>query len=400
MSRARMINHAKILTVALFFSSAAFSQTITLSPTGGPPTTSTQVSGSGFSPGASFSIYFDATDLALATADGSGSFSDIAIQVSASALPGKHTVSAVPSGGGSSAQATFTVYTEWRQSGFEPGRTSSNAYENVLSPSTVGVLELKWSFTTGGTVNSSPAVVNGVVYFGSGDSNVYALDASTGGKLWSYTTGGPLSSSPAVVAGVLCAGSNAFYALDASTGAELWSNPTGGASSPVVVNGAVYFSTVVSIYALDASTGAQLWIYSIPPYEFLYCGGSIAVAYGTVYAGCPSQSLTAIDASTGAALWGLNAGSNFAVVGGVIYDGQSGNKIYALNASTGAGIWSHFVGYGTGQPAVGNEVVYVGIPISPGGLFAIKASTGTLLWSENGENGLVSSAPALANGVL
>jgi outer membrane protein assembly factor BamB len=33
----------------------------------------------------------------------------------------------------------------------------------------------KWSFKTEGAVNSSPAVCNDVVYFGSDDGNVYAL---------------------------------------------------------------------------------------------------------------------------------------------------------------------------------------------------------------------------------
>ena len=46
-----------------------------------------------------------------------------------------------------------------------------------------------WSYTTNGDVGSSPAVANGVVYFGSFDDNVYALNASTGTKLWSFTTG-------------------------------------------------------------------------------------------------------------------------------------------------------------------------------------------------------------------
>ena len=38
-------------------------------------------------------------------------------------------------------------------------------------------------------MESSPAVANGVVYVGSDDGNVYALNASTGAKLWSYATG-------------------------------------------------------------------------------------------------------------------------------------------------------------------------------------------------------------------
>ena len=39
------------------------------------------------------------------------------------------------------------------------------------------------------------------------DDNVYALNASTGAKLWSYTTGGDMDSSPAVANGVVYVGS-------------------------------------------------------------------------------------------------------------------------------------------------------------------------------------------------
>jgi eukaryotic-like serine/threonine-protein kinase len=52
-----------------------------------------------------------------------------------------------------------------------------------------------------------PAVANGVVYVGSYDNNVYALDASTGAKLWSYTTGYSVYSSRAVADGVVYVGS-------------------------------------------------------------------------------------------------------------------------------------------------------------------------------------------------
>ena len=36
---------------------------------------------------------------------------------------------------------------------------------------------------------SSPAVWKGVVYFGSGDGNVYALDAVSGAERWKFHTG-------------------------------------------------------------------------------------------------------------------------------------------------------------------------------------------------------------------
>ena len=47
-----------------------------------------------------------------------------------------------------------------------------------------------WTFRTGGAVISTPAVADGRVYFGSFDSNVYALDASSGALVWKFTTAG------------------------------------------------------------------------------------------------------------------------------------------------------------------------------------------------------------------
>jgi outer membrane protein assembly factor BamB len=78
-----------------------------------------------------------------------------------------------------------------------------NPYENVLNISNVGNLKLKWTFTTGNQIFSSPAEVNGVVFVGSWDHNMYALRASTGALLWSYTTGNIVVSSPAISNGVL-----------------------------------------------------------------------------------------------------------------------------------------------------------------------------------------------------
>jgi hypothetical protein len=182
--------------IALFFSSAAFSQTITLAPLIGPPNTSTQVSGSGFSPSDSIEIYFDTTSLAMATADGTGSFSGVAIEVPASALPGAHTVSAEASSG-ATANATFTVCTDWRELGFGPAHTGHNPYENVLNPSNVGSLELKWSYATGNSDGNALVMVNGVVY-----DNFLALKASTGALLWNLFPGETsLTSSPSVVNG-------------------------------------------------------------------------------------------------------------------------------------------------------------------------------------------------------
>ena len=47
-----------------------------------------------------------------------------------------------------------------------------------------------------------------MVYVGSLDGNMYALNASTGAKLWSYATGSYVESSPAVANGVVYVGSD------------------------------------------------------------------------------------------------------------------------------------------------------------------------------------------------
>jgi len=46
-----------------------------------------------------------------------------------------------------------------------------------------------WSYSTGSAVYCSPAVANGLVYFGSDDYNLYALNARTGVELCAYPTG-------------------------------------------------------------------------------------------------------------------------------------------------------------------------------------------------------------------
>src|ERR1700733_2739824 len=258
----------RIMTVpliAIAFGTAAFSQTITLAPAIGPPTSSTLVSGSGFSPNAAVDIYFDATEEALVIAGSSGSFSNIALQAPASALVGTNWVTATQRSNHTAAQSKFIVYTHWSEFRFGVKLQGFNPYENALSPSTVSGVDLRWSFTTGNFEYSSPAVANGVIYFGSEDNNVYALNAGTGAKLWTYTTGSSVYSSPAVANGVVYVGSgdDYVYALNASTGAQLWRYYANDNvySSPVVANGVVYIASG-SVHALNASSGQSLWSYS------------------------------------------------------------------------------------------------------------------------------------------
>src|SRR5215469_7371897 len=145
----------------LWLAASGFSQSITVAPVSGPPKPTTLVSGSGFSAGADVDIYFDTTDLALAVTDDTGSFSQIALRVPASALPGEHMVSAKDRSTGASAQTPFRVDTPWAQFHKQASHDGYNSTENVLGPpDNVGSLRGRWKYTTRFLVESSPAVVN------------------------------------------------------------------------------------------------------------------------------------------------------------------------------------------------------------------------------------------------
>src|ERR1035437_3656565 len=105
-----------------------------------------------------------------------------------------------------------TVAGDWTQFRNGPTHQGYNASETTISASNVDALGVSWTGTTGGSIYSSPAVANGVVYVGSSDHKLYAYAvgcASGGGTcspLWTATTGGSIYSSPAVANSVVYVG--------------------------------------------------------------------------------------------------------------------------------------------------------------------------------------------------
>ena len=81
-------------------------------------------------------------------------------------------------------------------------------------------------YDLGGKVAGSPAVSNGIVYIGSGNGLLYALDVVNGRKIWTFDTGGWISSSPAVykdVVGIISY-NHGLYILDKNTGRKRFAN--------------------------------------------------------------------------------------------------------------------------------------------------------------------------------
>ncbi|MDH7511014.1 MAG: PQQ-binding-like beta-propeller repeat protein [Methanolinea sp.] len=280
--------------------------------------------------------------------------------------------------------------------------------DHTLSALDAGTGEILWNVTLEWGIDSSPAVAGGLVYAGSWDASVYAFNVSDGSQVWKYTTGEGVISSPAVAGGLVYIGSHdgTVYALDAGTGEPAWTFATNSprivASSPAVAGGAVFIGTYSGdIYALDARTGEVLWNYT----AHWSVHSSPAVADGVVYVGSDDSNLYALSASDGALLWNFTAGgpvrSSPAVAGGVVYAGSYDGRLYALDARSGDVIWSYLAGSEIyASPAVANGVVYAGSLGPRNNFFALDASTGDLLWDYTFGDHPVWASPAVAGGMV
>ena len=278
------------------------------------------------------------------------------------------------------------------------GSVDSHVY--ALDATTGGLL---WRYETADRVGSSPTVSTGVVYVGSHDNWLYALDAAVGGLLWRYETGGDMESSPTVSDGIVYVGSDdgRLYALDAATGELLWSYETGGAveSSPTVSDGIVYVgSNETHLYALDAVTGKLLWRYKTGH----KVNSSPTVSDGIVYVGSDDGRLYALDAAVGELLWSYETGGDVepspTVSDGIVYVGSWDNHLYALDATTGGLLWRYETADRVSSSAtVSDGIVYVGS--DDGLLYALGAATGELLWRYETGSGVYSS-PTVSGGIV
>lgn len=226
-------------------------------------------------------------------------------------------------------------------------------------------LTVAWNYTTAGAVISSPSIVDGIVYVGSQDTYLYALDASSGALVWKFKTNDYIVSSPAVADGKVFTGGDDdyVYCLDALTGEMKWKTFVNGdieytygslvlKSSPAVSDGIVYIGSLDGyFYALDADSGNIVWSYNTDGYIL----SSPAVADGAVYftSEAPGTGvLYKLDAATGNMLWAVPIEYEYQFTGGTEMIGSPSvadgmvfvpsdlRTYYAVNAQTGEIVWT------------------------------------------------------------
>ena len=276
----------------------------------------------------------------------------------------------------------------------------------------------RWKHKTGGPVPSTPAIAANVLYVASYDGKLYALDAKTGEARWKFTTGGErrfeaknlhgqlpknqtiadtfdvFLSSPAVAGGVVYFGSGDgnVYALDGASGDLLWTFRTGDVvhSSPAYADGVVYFGSWDSyFYAVDAKTGTEKWRFhgGEDPLIHNQVGfqSSPAIVNGVVYTGCRDSKLYAIDAATGREKWHFDAAGSWvisspAVVQGKVIFGTSDSSLFlVLDAETGKElVRQQGKAFVFSSPSVSGNTVYVGV--LNGTLEARDLASGNVIW--------------------
>lgn len=284
-----------------------------------------------------------------------------------------------------------------------------------------------WTVKTEGPVRSSPAVVDGVAYVGSGDGRIYAIETQTGRATWSHDVGAPVHSSPAVVGGrvYVAARNGMVLALDARSGSRKWTHQMGGdllyhwefdyfQSSPTVVDDLLYVGGGDgSLCALKAADGTIVWKAELGS----RVRSTPAVADGLVVVGDFAGYLHAFDAKTGTHRWkqategaSIDAApygfdrsalvASPAIADGRVFIGGRDGFLYAFDLATGHELWrfDHKVSWVPTSPAVARGLVIAG---SSDGRFvqAVDAVTGTERWRFRSRKPVWSS-PLIAGDVV
>ncbi len=299
---------------------------------------------------------------------------------------------------------------------------STHSSTSQVGPSN---LSLAWKFETNGSVISSPSVVDGIVYVGSQDKNIYAIGAWSGSLIWKYATNGAIISSPAVAEGKVFVGSEDgyVYSLNANTGSLIWKTFVNSnisftfgdlvlKSSPAVANGKVYIGSLDgNLYALDTNNGNIIWKAETGgPIE-----SSPAVADGAVYFTSQEPAaggLYKLNADTGALIWkqtlpyqisfvgGTELLGSPSVAAGMVFASSNWGAYYALNEATGDIVWKFIdkeaIEFIVSSPIYANGNLFI---IDKFNIACLNASNGNMLWSTFTGDELYTS-PSYADGKI
>jgi eukaryotic-like serine/threonine-protein kinase len=123
---------------------------------------------------------------------------------------------------------------------------------------------IKWRFKAKRALTSSPIYTNGIIYVGSVDTLLYALDAKSGYIIWRFRMAKATISTPFITDNYIFTGSvdSHIYCIDLHSAKEIWNFATDNqvTSSPITYQDSVYCGSVDgAMYCLEFRTGRLRW---------------------------------------------------------------------------------------------------------------------------------------------
>ncbi len=242
---------------------------------------------------------------------------------------------------------------------------------------------LKWSYKTEGIIHATPVIYKNNVFVGSFDGKFYCIDKESGKLVWKFQTlgepdfpNGEIQRAALVKDDVVYFGSRDFnmYALDATTGIKKWhiKQPQGWIiATPIALNDNIYFGTSDGhkFYAVNKVDGITDWTIPLSMRVF----GSAIVDKKTMYFGTFDGKIIGIDFETGKQKWEFQTEtsklnySHFYNKEGHFKDGF---ELYGANYIETEKQIHTLLGSILSTPIIDNEIIYFGS--SDGNLYAVK----------------------------
>lgn len=210
--------------------------------------------------------------------------------------------------------------------------------------------ELKWTFAAEDGFSATAAIVGGVVYAGSLDGRLYALDLATGKERWRYPAGEAIKSSPLVDVGkgggTVYFGDEAgtLHAVDAATGRKRWTFAAEGAitASPALAGGCLLAGSYDNrLYCLDPESGRAKW--RVETEGYVHASPAITAGGEAVIAGCDGwlrRIRLADGREAGRVELGGYAAATPALAGGRAFVGTFENQVVAVDLEAGKLAWT------------------------------------------------------------
>lgn len=273
------------------------------------------------------------------------------------------------------------------------------SYDNILYALNAGSGELIWKYTSDGGIVSRPVVCDDNLIFGSEDHRLHAILLRNGKVNWTYYAQGPIRSSPHVAEGYIFIGADDgfLHVVNALTGRLAWKTDCGAKirSTPASADGLVYVGTESGDFFCLNFTGAVKWKFRARR----AVTSSPAVLQNVVYFGSFDATLYALNSQNGWMNWKLWLNkpivSSPVVRDNYLYVGSSDGMIYCIEINSSKETW-HFTTQNqvTGSPLLLKDALYCGS--IDGYLYCLDSKTGRLRWKLK-TNGPITGAPAASD---